>query len=177
LAISRDKKEAMVAEYRELVSKSQAIIIAKYGGMNMVQLDKVRKEMRVAQGEFHVTKNTLLLKVLKDAGQEVPKKWLTGQAGISFCFKDPAAGAKKVGELAKEFEKFKVMGGVMSGRAMDPSGVDALASLPPLNTLRSQLIGMISTPATNIVSVLNSAVASVMYALQAKIDKEQPAES
>lgn len=177
MAISRDKKEAIVAEYKELVSKSQAIIITKYGGMDMKQLDKVRKEMRSAQGEFHVTKNTLLFKVLKDAGQEVPEKWLTGQAGVNFCFKDPAAGAKKAGELAKEFEKFSVIGGVLSGKAIDPSGVDALASLPPIETLRAEIIGLISSPATNLVSVLNSAVAGVMYALQAKIDKEQPAEA
>ena len=42
--------------------------------MDMKQLDKVRTEVRNTQGEFHVTKNTLLLKVLKDAGQEVPEK-------------------------------------------------------------------------------------------------------
>ncbi|MEI7469816.1 MAG: 50S ribosomal protein L10, partial [Chloroflexota bacterium] len=66
---------------------------------------------------------------------------------------------------------------VLSGKAIDPSGVDALASLPPLDTLRAQIIGLISTPATNIASVLNSAVAGVMYALQAKIDKEQPSEA
>lgn len=177
MAISREKKEAMVAEYKDLVSKSQAIIITQYGGMDMKQLDKVRTEVRNTQGEFHVTKNTLLLKVLKDAGQEVPEKWLTGQAGVSFCFKDPAAGAKKAGELAKEFEKFKVVGGVVGGKAVDAKGVEAVASLPPLDTLRAELIGLISTPATHIVSVLNSAVAGVMYALQAKIDKEQPAAS
>jgi large subunit ribosomal protein L10 len=177
LAISKDKKSAMMAEYQELVKKSQAIIITKYGGMNMPQLDKVRKGIREAQGEFHVTKNTLLFKVLKDAGYDVPESWLTGQAGVNFCFSDPPVAAKKVGELAKEFENFKVVGGVMSGKAMDSASVESLASLPSLDTLRAQIIGLLSSPASNIVGAINSAVGGVMLALQAKIDKETPAEA
>ena len=67
------------------------------------------------------------------------------------------------------------MGGVMSGTTMDADGIKALASLPSLDVLRAQIIGTLSGPASGLVSVLNAAVGGVMFALQAKIDKEQPA--
>jgi large subunit ribosomal protein L10 len=175
LAISRDKKEAMIAEYRDLVGKSQAMIIAKYGGMTMPQFDKARKQVRDAKGEFHVVKNTLFARVLKENGLEVPDKWLTGNSAVSFCFEDPSAGAKASGDLAKDIDKFSLVGGVLSGKAIDAKGVEALASMPSLPVLRAQLIGLLQTPATNIVSVLNAAIGGVAYALQAKVDKEQPA--
>ena len=172
MAISKDKKESMVAEYEALVKQSQAIIISKYGGMTMPQLDKVRISVRASKGEFHVTKNTLLLKVLKESGYDVPEKWLTGQTGVAFAFSDPTGTAKVVGDLSKEFEPFKTIGGVMSGKAIEPAKVAALAAMPPIETIRAQIIGAISGPASNLVGVLNAAVGSLMYALQARVDKD-----
>lgn len=177
MAISREKKEHIVAEYAELIGKSQAMIIAHYGGLKMPELDKVRSQMRSAQAEFHVTKNTLMKRALKDAGYDVPAEWLTGMTAMSFCFKDPAAVAKALSELTKEFEKLEVVGGVLSGKAITKDEVEALASLPSLDTLRAQIIGAISAPASNLVSVLNAAIGGVIYALQARIDKETPKEA
>jgi large subunit ribosomal protein L10 len=176
LAINKEKKDEMLAGYNELLGKSQAVIITQYGGLKMPELDKVRGQIRGAQAEFHITKNTLVKRALKDAGMDVPAEWLVGTTAISFCFNDPAAVAKAIGDLAKQYDKLKVVGGVVSGKAINKTQIEALASLPPLDTLRAQLIGMISAPATGIAGVLNSAVGSVMFALQAKIDKETPAE-
>jgi large subunit ribosomal protein L10 len=176
LAITKDKKESMLAEYVELIGKSQAVFITHYGGLKMPELDKVRGQIRGAQAEFHVTKNTLVKRALQDAGYTVPEEWLTGSTAMSFCFQDPAAVAKALGDLGKEFDKLKVVGGVLSGKAISKNDVEALASLPSLDTLRAQIIGAISAPASNLVGVLNAAVGSVMYALQARIDKETPAE-
>ncbi len=173
MAISKDKKESMVIEYQRLIDSSKAIIISKYGTMTMPQLDKVRHTIRGSKGEFHVTKNTLLLKVLKENGYDVPEKWLVGQTGVSFAFNDAAATAKATGEMAKEFEAFKTIGGAMDKKAMDATMVKALADLPPIETIRAQIIGALQGPSANIVGVLNSAIGSVMFALQAKIDKEQ----
>jgi large subunit ribosomal protein L10 len=177
LAINKEKKDAMLAEYAELIGKSQAVIITQYGGLKMPELDKVRGQIRGSQAEFHVTKNTLVKRALKDAGFDVPEEWLTSSTAMSFCFNDPAAVAKELGALAKEFEKLKVVGGVLSGKAITKNEVEALASLPSLDALRAQIIGAISGPASNLVGVLNAAVGGVMYALQAKIDKETPAEA
>lgn len=146
MAISREKKEQIVAKYAELIGKSQALIITRYGGLKMPELDKVRSQMRGAQAEFHVTKNTLIRRALKDAGYDVPPEWLTGTTAMSFCFKDPPAVAKALGELTKELEKLTVVGGVISGKAITKEEVEALASLPSLETLRAQIIGAISAP-------------------------------
>lgn len=177
MAISREKKEQIVAEYAELIGKSKALIITRYGGLKMPELDKVRSQMRGAQAEFHVTKNTLVKRALKDAGYDVPAEWLTGTTAMSFCFNDPAAVAKALNELTKEFEKLSVVGGLLSGKSITKEEVEALASLPSLDTLRAQIIGAISAPASNLVGVLNAAIGGVMYALQARIDKETPKEA
>jgi large subunit ribosomal protein L10 len=165
----------MQSGYQELLRRSQAVIITRYGGLNMPQLNKVRGQVRGAQAEFHVTKNTLMARALKEAGYDVPGEWLVGATSVSFCFGDPPAAAKAIKQLADEIESFKIIGGVMAGQALDVEGVKTLAAMPPLEVLRAQLIGMIASPASGVVGAINAAVGGVMYALQARIDKEPPA--
>jgi len=175
LAVTKAKKAQTLDAYRELLGRSAALIVTHYGGMNMTELDKVRRALREAGAEFHVTKNTVASIALKERGYSVPEAWMTGSTAVAFCFKDAAAVAKSLTDLSKDVTKLSIVGGVIDGSAVDAEGVKAIASLPPLETLRAQIIGMISAPASGIAGVLNSAVGSVMYALQAKIDKEQPA--
>jgi large subunit ribosomal protein L10 len=177
LAISKERKIELLSGYSELLNKSQAVIIATYGGMNMPQFNKVRNQVRDVRADFHVTKNTLIARTFKDAGFNVPSEWLTGSTAVSFCFGDPPAVAKVLGQLSTEIENLKIVGGVVSGQTVDVNGVKELATMPPLDVLRAQIIGAIASSATGVVGVLNAAVGGVMYALQAKIDKEQPADA
>ena len=177
MAITKERKGEILQDYAELLKKSQAVIIATYGGMNMPQFNKVRSQVRGAQAEFHVTKNTLIARTFKEAGYSVPEDWLKGSTAVSFCFGDPPAAAKVLGQLSTEIENLKIVGGVVSGQTLDVGGVKDLAMLPPLDVLRAQIIGTISGTASSLVGVLNAAVGGVMYALQARIDKEQPAEA
>jgi large subunit ribosomal protein L10 len=94
---------------------------------------------------------------------------------MSFVYGDAPVVAKALGDLGKEFDKLSVVGGVLSGKAINAAQVKALADMPSIDVLRAQIIGAIAAPASNIVGVLNSAVGSIMYALQARIDKETPA--
>lgn len=158
-----------------MLDGSTAVIITKYGGMTMPQLDKVRKQMREAKAEFHITKNTLVSRALKAKGYDVPAEWLIGSTAMSFVYGDAPVVAKALGDLSKEFDKLSVVGGVLTGKAINAAQIKALADLPSIDVLRAQIIGTITSPASNIVGVLNSAVGSILYALQARIDKETPA--
>jgi len=173
----RQRNSAVAPKLDSLLEKSSAIIITQYGGMTMPQLNKVRNQLRDVKAEFHITKNTLITRTLAAKGYSVPEKWLTGPTAVSFCFADAPAVAKILGDLSKEFDKLSVVGGVLSGKAIDANQVKDLANLPSMDTLRAQLIGMLTSPQSGIVGTLNAAVGSVMYALQARVDKEQPAEA
>ncbi len=177
MAISKERKGELITDYAELLGKSSAVIISTYGGMNMPQFNKVRSQVRTANAEFHVTKNTLIARTFKQAGYNVPEDWLKGSTAVSFCFGDPPALAKVLGQLSNEIENLRVVGGIVGGQTVDVGGVRNLATLPSLDVLRAQIIGAISAQASGLVGVLNAAVGGVMYALQARIDKEQPAEA
>lgn len=49
-----------------------------------------------------------------------------------------------------------LLGGALGTQTLDVNGLKALAELPSLDTLRAQLVGLISTPATRIAGVLQA---------------------
>jgi large subunit ribosomal protein L10 len=61
-----------------------------------------------------------------------------------------------VTEYAKANEKFSVVGALMGPAVLDQKGVGALATLPSLDQLRSQIIGLVNAPATKIAGVLQA---------------------
>ena len=69
---------------------------------------------------------------------------------------DPVAVAKTAVEFARTNEKFVVVGGALGTQSLNADGIKALAALPSLNELRASLLGLISTPATQIAGVLQA---------------------
>lgn len=154
MAKSRELKEKIVAQYEKWLSRSQAMIVAQYTGMAMKDLDALRIKIREAGGEFHVVKNTLGRRVLKNAGVKMPDELLEGSTGVVFAFRDAPAVAKAVIDFAKTSESFKVKGGILDRTSITADGVKALADMPPLPVMRARLLGTILAPASKLVRTL-----------------------
>jgi large subunit ribosomal protein L10 len=154
LAVSRERKEEVLATYSEWVKKSQAVILVEYTGARMKALDGIRSKIRESGGEFHVLKNTLARRVFAEHGMTLPQDYLVKSTAVSFAFTDPASMAKALTEATKGNEFIKVKGGFMSGQALNAAQVKALADMPPLPVVRAQLLGMLQAPAGKLVRTI-----------------------
>jgi large subunit ribosomal protein L10 len=177
LAISRERKEELMAAYAELINKSEGMILVEYRGLNMKGMDPLRRRVREAQGELHVVKNTLALKALEAAGRSTPADLLAQTTAVGFAFSDVAGVAKALTTYAKESEFVKVKGGLLGDRVLTRQEVEALADLPALPVLRAQLVGLIQAPAARIAGVIASGVRQVVNVVKAYADKEPGADS
>jgi large subunit ribosomal protein L10 len=154
LAISKERKEELVARYGEWLKQSQATILAEYSGMSMQDIDALRAKIREAGGEFHIVKNTLGMLAFEKAGLSLPENFFTGSTAISFAFNDVPAVAKAMTEFARTVEALKVKGGYLDNRPVTAEAVKSLADLPPLPVVRAQLLGTILAPASKLVRTL-----------------------
>lgn len=175
MAISKARKDELVAQYSDLLEKSNGFVIIKFGGLGVVQIDGLRQAIMDAEGKYVVAKNTLFTKALQNNGWQVPDDLLKGPVGVAFGLENFPGVAKAVlnytGE--KEYEgKFAVKGGVMGEQVLDPSSVESISKLPTLDELRAQLAGLVVTPAQGIVNVIYAATGQVVNVLQAYLDKE-----
>lgn len=173
MALSKEKKQAIVAEYEGWLSKSEAVFLTEYTGLTMPDFDELRKRIREAGGEFHVVKNTLGKTAFKAAGYEVPEEFLTGSTAVGLAFSDAPGVAKAIADFAKTKEVVKIKGGFFGKQQMAQRDIERLATLPPLPVVQAQLLAMLNTPASQLVRLLAEPGRRVAQVLKAHAD--QPA--
>jgi large subunit ribosomal protein L10 len=166
LALSKERKTELVAEYRDLFQKSQALVLADYRGLPMADLTALRGKLR------DVTKNTLAALALKEAGLPVPGEYFDGPTAVGFAFSDPPGVAKVLVDFAKDSQFVKIKGGLLGDRILTAADVEALASLPPLGVVQAQLLGLITAPAARLAGVVAGGIRQVINVVKAYAEKE-----
>lgn len=175
MAISKARKEELVAQYTDLLDKSSALFITDYSGMSVQALESLRSDVREADGALFVTKNTLLRIALEQAGRPIPEELLNGQIATGFALGEAPTMAKALKDFAKKSDHLEMKGGLFGEEILTPEQVDALADMPSLDELRAQLVGLISGPARNVASVVASGVRQVVNVLDAYAKQEEEA--
>jgi len=173
LAIKKQRKEELVGEYTDLIAQSEAIFVAEYNGMSVKQMEALRGKIRDANGQFNVTKNTLLIKALEASERNVPMDILVGQLATAFALSEAPTLAKVLIDYAKTDEKLVLKGGLLGNRVITRKEVEQLATLPSLDQLRGQILGLINAPAQNVVSAVTNGVRQVMNVLDAYVRSEE----
>ena len=98
----------------------------------------------------------------------------TGPTAIAFS-RDPVAAAKVAVAFAKANEKLQIVGAGLGSQVLNVEGVKALATLPSLDQLRAQFIGLLKTPATRIAGVLQAPGGQLARVLSAYANKDEAA--
>lgn len=171
MAISKQRKNEVLAQYEDWLKRSEAVILVEYTGITMKQLDALRAKVRESGGEFHVLKNTLARRAF--AAQEIafPEDYLVNSTAVSFAFSDPAATAKALADATKGVEAVKVKGGFLDKQLLTADQVKALANLPPLPVVQAQLLGVLQAPAGKLVRTIAEPARSLASVFKAYSEK------
>lgn len=174
MAISRERKEELVAQYSDLLSNTNGFVIVQTKGLTVKQVQDLRAKIRAAEGDYVTTKNTLFRIALENGGWPVPHDLLHGPVSVAFGLSNFPGVAKAVLDFTKDLEeKMKITGGVMTGEMLDARKVETISKLPSLDELRAQLAGLLVQPATGLVSVLNAATGQIVNVLHAYVQENE----
>ncbi len=175
MAISREKKETIVDEYVDKLRRSQAVIVSEYRGLTTKQMQGLRRDLRGAQSELAVSKNTLIARALSEVGLPAPDELLSGPVAVTFCYEEVAAPAKVLTKFAKDSKIMVLRGGLMGQSVFNDAGVQSLTELPGKEQLRAQVVGTLQSPISGLVNVLAGTVRGFMNVLNARAAQlEQP---
>lgn len=167
----RPEKATVVEDLQTRLNASPFLFVTDYTGLKVDQFAELRSRLHGAGARCHVVKNTFLRRAAKDAGLPEMDN-LKGQTAIVVGDKDVAAAAKIIKSFTAEFKKPVVRIGVIDRAVVTSDQIKAIADLPSREVIFSQLLGLIQTPATQIVRILNEPAAMIARAVQANIDKQ-----
>ncbi len=169
--MQRSEKEKVVADLAERLRAAQALIVADYRGLSMTEIDRLRTDLLSSGARFSVVKNTLTQRAAEEAGMDAIRDLLDGPTAIAFVEAggDPVAVAKVLNEAARTTRILVVKGGILEGATISEEDVRNLATLPPADVLRGQVVGAITGPLMILVGLLNAPLRDLVGVVEARV--------
>ena len=151
--MNKESKKLYIEEMKKNFSSNNSVMIAQYQGLNVKELDKLRKDLRDNGVIFKITKNRITKLAIKDSPVKDLEQYFKGPTAAALS-SDPITTAKILTKFAKTNNKLKIIAGFMDGKVLDEKEVAIIATLPSLDEARAKIVGILASPAQKIVSIL-----------------------
>ena len=167
----RTDKERIVEELAEELRSADTMIVADYRGLTNKQLEALRDQLIPHGARFRIVKNTLTRRAAEAAGADALLVMLEGPTAIAFIESDgdAAAVAKALAATAKETNVLALRGGVLEGKQLSGEEIAHLATLPPVDVLRGQLLSAVVAPVTQLLGLVSAPLRDLHGLIEARI--------
>ena len=156
MAVSKAKKKEQVEKLGGDLKNVSHMVVATYTKMTVAQDYELRKALRSTGAKYQVVKNTLAERASKGTRVEEVLKNLSGVNSIAYTTGDPVALAKALSKYAKDNPEFTFKAGVVEGRVITISEIQALATMPSKEEIYSKLLFLLNAPAQRLVTAMNA---------------------
>ncbi len=173
-----ERKTERIDGLQELLGGSILSILTEYRGMTVAELTSLRRDLRPKGTEYHITKNTLLLRAANQLGYNGLEEVLIGPMAVAFVKEDVAGGSKAMLDFAKTNKTIVIKHAILNGQLLSADQLDSLSKIPPKTELVSKMLGSLLSPPRNLVNALSQTtrnLVTVLSAYQTKLEGESAA--
>ena len=169
------EKERVVAELTERLQATSTLFIADYRGLSVSEIDELRTKLIEHGARFTVVKNTLTKRAAEAAGADALLAMLDGPTAIAFIEADGdlVGVAKALSDTARTTKILALRGGLLDGAPIGEEEIKSLATLPPTDVLRGQVLGAITAPLMTVVGLISAPVRDLIGLIDARIEQLQ----
>jgi len=175
MALTKEKKRKILEQLKERIEKQKIMIFVDFTGLKSKDFFSLRKKLKEQGNEIKVAKKTLINLALKEKNLSVVDvKKMFGEIAVVFGLKDEISSSKIVYEFSRENKNLKILGGIFEKNFIGPEKIEELAKLPSKEELLAKLVGSISAPISNFISVLRAIPQNLVFVLsqiQLKVKK------
>jgi large subunit ribosomal protein L10 len=171
MALTRDKKAAVVAELEQLFADSKMTVVAKYQGLTVKSIQELRAEARENGTTIKVVKNRLVRKAIEnsDTLKSADTSELRDMLMYVFNSNDETAGAQVLAKFAKKNPSVVFVGGITAdGKFMSAEDIKIFASLPGKPELIAGVVSLLQSPARGVMGQLQGNLHGLLDAVAAK---------
>ncbi len=141
----------MVTEIDGLLKEAKSVVFVNFHGLSVANTTLLRNKLRGEGIGLKVARKTLLKRSLDAKGIEGTMPELSGEVAIAYGT-DLLAPSREVYAFQKEHkDAIAILGGIFEGGYMDQQKMLAIATIPPLQTLRGMFVNLINSPIQGLV--------------------------
>ncbi len=153
-AESKQQKQAVIDEIKGKLDGAQSAVIVDYIGITVEQADELRKNLREANVDYTVYKNTLIKRAIDGTEFEPLKDDLEGPTALAISKDDATAPARVLSKSIKDFQKMAFKAGIVEGKYYDKEGIEAISKIPSREELLAKFLGSIKSPVSKFARTL-----------------------
>lgn len=150
---TRTQKKQDLEMLQEDFQRSVNAVLVGFQGIKVADDERLRRELRQANLTYRVVKNTLAIRASEGTPMAQLKDNFTGATAVALSPDDPVTLAKVVSKWAKDSPVFKVKAGIVEGKVINVSDVEALATMPSKEELISKIMFLINSSAQRLAVV------------------------
>ena len=173
MAISKAKKETLVADLTALLADAKLTAYARYQGLTVADLQDLRRAAREAGVKIKVVKNRLVRVAMNEIAvyKDTDTTGLTGQLVYAISDTDEVAPAKVLAAFAKTHPALELLGGFNDlGHTLNQAKITTLAAMPSKNELIAQVVAQLLSPLTDTISGTSGLLSDIVSGLEAKLE-------
>jgi large subunit ribosomal protein L10 len=158
MALTKNKKNEVVAEVAELLKTSKMTVVTRYQGTTVKAMQQLRRDARGNGTVAKVVKNRLVVKALQqtDDLKKVDTGALEGMLLYAFNSEDEVAPAQVIANFAKTNPSLEFVGAISAdGTFLSADEVKALATLPGKEQLIGEVVAMLLSPVNDVTNALS----------------------
>jgi large subunit ribosomal protein L10 len=167
---SKIQKGEIFRDLSEKIKKSKSMVFAGFNALGVKDNEALRAKLRSENSEYYVAKKTLLNLALKENKLDINVRDFDGKVAAIFSYEDEVAPAKILGNFRKDKEKENkifFLGGILEGKLLSKSEVEALSALPSKTELYAKLVGSLNAPISGFVNALAGNLRNLVNVLKA----------
>lgn len=173
MAVTKARKIEQVEKLEQELKSVSSMIVTTYTKLTVAQDFELRKTLRSSGAKYRVIKNTLAERAAKGSKVEALLKDLSGVTSIAYTEGDPVLLAKALSKYAKDNPELTFKAGLVEGRVISISEIQALATMPSKEEIYSKLLFLINAPAQRLVTVMNAVGRDLAVVINQAVEKNK----
>ena len=167
------EKQLLLDSIKQQIDGSCAMLVTSYNALSPSKSWALSKELSKGESSFEVVKKRILQKALDGSPMQCSIEELEKHIGVVFIKGDYLEGIKTVVRFNKDNNGLlKIIKGLIDGKVCSSKEVEMLSTLPNLEIMRADFLGLLEAPMSQTLSVMESMLKSVPYCVQNKLEKE-----
>lgn len=156
MAITKQKKQDIVAKVADALKDASSVVFVGFKGLSVGDTAAMRKSLREQGIGYYVAKKTLMRLALAEKGYQGELPELPGEIAMAWGTDDVTLPAREIFEAGKKHKgALTIVGGVFEGAFANAVQMQAIATIPPVPVLRGMFVNVINSPIQGLVIALD----------------------
>ena len=172
--MTREEKSVVIEELTAQLADNTNIYLTDISGLNAVDTSNLRRACFKANVRLAVVKNTLLEKAMEASDKEFGDLPATLKGNTSVMYSETGNGPEKVIKAFRKKSEKPLLKGAFIEESIyiGDDQLDALVDIKSREELIGEVIGLLQSPAKNVISALKSSGGALAGILKTLSEKE-----